>query len=256
MTVTGQTAQGGPAEAHGTATTAATAPARPSASPARPGTRERRSSAVPTRQERETRPEPSGPRLRVTRIGALAAVIVGLLVGVLAADLTATRNPTYSSTAVLLTDQPRALSLADGDGIVLKLARLRLKYIGLVGTPVITTPVARELGRSPSNLGGVLAGIAPPQDININVVAVSADRSLAPRLAQAAAQELSAYAANEQQANGIDPKDQFALTLISPASAPVASVNGKHRPIYVGVGAGILAAGAAAAASSLMRRRT
>jgi hypothetical protein len=183
-------------------------------------------------------------------------VIVGLLVGVLAADLTATRNPTYSSTAVLLTDQPRALSLADGDGIVLKLARLRLKYIGLVGTPVITNPVARDLGRSPGNLGGVLAGIAPPQDININVTAVSADQSLAPRLAQAAAQELSAYAANEQQQNGIAPKDQFALTLISPASAPVASVNGKHRPIYVGVGAGILAAAAAAAASSLMRRRT
>jgi hypothetical protein len=193
--------------------------------------------------------------MQVTRVGALAALIVGLLVGVLAADLTATRHPTYSSTAILLTDQPRALSLADGDGIVLKLARLRLKYIGLVGTQVISTPVARDLGRSPSNLGGLLAAIAPPQNININVVAVSADRSLAPRLAQAAAQELSSYAAREQQANGIAPKDRFALTTVSPASAPLASVSGKHRPIYVGVGAGVLAAAAAAAASSLLRRR-
>jgi hypothetical protein len=251
VTVTGDRAQGGPADA------VAAPPTVPTAGPARTGTRNRRTPAVPAAQERETRPEPGGsPRLRVTRIGALAALIVGLLVGVLAADLTATRNPTYSSTAVLLTDQPRALSLADGDGIVLKLARLRLKYIGLVSTPVITTPVARELGRSPSNLGGMLAGIAPAQNININVVAVSADKSLAPRLAQAAAQELSAYATREQQANGIAEKDQFELTLISPASAPLASVNGKHRPIYVGVGAGILAAAAAAAASSLMRRRT
>lgn len=249
MTVTGHTTQGGPADAE------PALPTVPTVGPSRTVTSGRRAPALPDEREREARPEPSGsPRLRVTRIGALIALIVGLLVGVLAADLTATRNPTYSSTAILLTDQPRALSLADGDGIVLKLARLRLKYIGLVGTPVITTSVARELGRSPSNLGGMLAGIAPAQNININVIAVSADKSLAPRLAQAAAQELSAYAANEQQANGIAAKDQFALTLISPASAPMASVNGKHRPIYVGFGAGILAA-AAAAASSLMRRR-
>ena len=248
MTVTGHTGQGAPADA-GTPL--------PTVGQGRTASKDRRASTRPSVEDRANRSEPGGsPGLRVTRIGALAALIVGLLVGVLAADLTATRNPTYSSTAVLLTDQPRALSLADGDGIVLKLARLRLKYIGLVGTPVITSPVARDLGRSPGNLGGVLAGIAPPQDININVTAVSADQSLAPRLAQAAAQELSAYAANEQQQNGIAQKDQFALTLISPASAPVASVNGKHRPIYVGVGAGILAAAAAAAASSLVRRRS
>jgi hypothetical protein len=211
---------------------------------------------MPVNGMRQPPPEHNGsPRLRVTRIGVFAALIVGLLVGVLAADLTATRNPTYSSTAILLTDQPRALSLADGDGIVLKLARLRLKYIGLVSTPVITTPVARDLGRSPSDLGGIVAGIAPAQNININVVAVSANPALAPRIAQAAALELSAYAAREQRENGIAAKDQFALTLIAPASASMASVNGKHRPIYVGVGAGILAAAAAAAASSLMRRR-
>ena len=247
MTVTGHTAQGAPADA-GTAL--------PTVGPGRAGRPEHAASPMPITEERRAPLDRNGsPRLRVTRIGVLAALIVGLLVGVLAADLTATRNPTYSSTAILLTDQPRALSLADGDGIVLKLARLRLKYIGLVSTPVITTPVARDLGRSPSNLGGIIAGIAPAQNININVVAVSADRTLAPRIAQAAAQELSAYATREQQENGIAAKDQFALTLIAPASPSMASVNGKHRPIYVGVGAGILAAAAAAAASSLMRRR-
>lgn len=250
MTLTGDRAQGGPAD------TEAALPTVPRAASDRLVTSDGRTPSLPGARDGETQQHNGGRApLRVTRIGALAALIVGLLVGVLAADLTATRNPTYSSTAILLTDQPRALSLADGDGVVLKLTRLRLKYIGLVSTPVITTPVARDLGRSPSNLGGILAGIAPPQNININVIAVSADKTLAPRLAQAAARELSAYAAREQQQNGIAAKDRFALTLVSPASPPQASVNGKHRPIYVGVGAGILAAAAAAAASSLTRRR-
>ncbi len=77
---------------------------------------------------------------------AVGAIVVGLLVGLVASLLVKVRDPVYSSKAILLMDQPGAISLDSGDGVVLKLSRLRLKYAGLVGTNAINAAVAHNVG--------------------------------------------------------------------------------------------------------------
>ena len=188
-------------------------------------------------------------------VAMLLAMVVGIAVGVIAASLTSSRAPTYASTAKLLINQPRALSLADSDGVVLKLSRLRLKYIGLVGTPVIDNPVAAQLKRSPADLGGLLDAVAPTQNLNINVIGISADPQTAQQLAQAAAGQLAAYATREQVADGIPPNERFILTMIAPADPATKAAGSRSRPIFVGFGAGVIAAAAVAGGLYLQRRR-
>jgi capsular polysaccharide biosynthesis protein len=188
-------------------------------------------------------------------VAVLLTAVVGIAVGVIAASLTGSRAPTYASTAKLLINQPQALSLADSDGVVLKLSRLRLKYIGLVGTPVIDNPVAAQLKRSPAELGGLLDAVAPTQNLNINVIGISANPQTAQQLAQAAAQQLAAYATREQITDGIAPKERFTLTMIAPADSATKAAGSHARPIFVGFSAGLLAAAAVAAGLYLQRRR-
>jgi capsular polysaccharide biosynthesis protein len=188
-------------------------------------------------------------------VTVLLAAVVGIAVGVIAASLTSSRAPTYASTAKLLINQPRALSLADSDGVVLKLSRLRLKYIGLVGTPVIDNPVAAQLRRSPAQLGGLLDAIAPAQNLNINLVGISANPLTAQQLAEAGAQQLAAYATREQVTDAIPADQRFILTIIAPADPATKAAGSRTRPIFVGFGAGVLAAAAVAGGLYLQRRR-
>jgi capsular polysaccharide biosynthesis protein len=188
-------------------------------------------------------------------VAVLLTAVVGIAVGVIAASLTSSRAPTYASTAKLLINQPRALSLADSDGVVLKLSRLRLKYIGLVGTPVIDNPVAAQLKRSPAQLGGLLDAIAPAQNLNINIVGISANPATAQQLAQAGAQQLAAYAIREQIADAIPANERFILTMIAPADPATKAAGSRSRPIFVGFGAGVIAAAAVAGGLYLQRRR-
>jgi capsular polysaccharide biosynthesis protein len=185
----------------------------------------------------------------------LLAAVVGIAVGVISSSLTSTRASTYSSTAKLLINQPKALSLADSDGVVLKLSRLRLKYIGLVGTPVIGNPVAASLHRSPAQLGGFLDAIAPTQNLNINVIGISANPQTAQKLAQAGAQQLAAYATREQVTDAIPAGERFILTMIAPADTAARAAGSHTRALFVGVGAGALAAAAVAGGLYLQRRR-
>jgi capsular polysaccharide biosynthesis protein len=188
-------------------------------------------------------------------VAVLLTAVVGIAVGVIASSLTSSRAGTYSSTSKLLINQPQALSLSDTDGVVLKLSRLRLKYVGLVGTPVIDNPVAAQLHRSPAQLGGLLDAIAPTQNLNINIIGISANPHNAQQLAQAAAQQLAAYATREQIADRIPANQRFVLTIIAPASSPTRAAGSSTRALFVGCGAGVLAAAAVAGGLFLQRRR-
>jgi len=188
-------------------------------------------------------------------VAVLLTAVVGIAVGVIASSLTAARAGTYSSTSTLLINQPRALSLADSDGIVLKLSRLRLKYVGLVGTPVIDNPVAASLHRTPAKLGGTLYAVAPAQNLNINVVGFSPNPQTAQQLAHAGGLQLAAYATREQVTDGIPANERFVLTVIAPAGSPTQAAGSSTRSVFVGSGAGILAAAAVAGGLFLQRRR-
>jgi hypothetical protein len=221
------------------------------------GTQRARPSPVP-RQSAAPEPAPKleqDPNRRLAVWVAAAAAVVGILLGFLASSLVSTRAPVYTSTAKLLINQPQALSLADSDGIVLKLSRLRLKYVGLVGTPVIDDRVALRMKRPPTALGGTLDAIAPPQNLNINVIGSSTTAASAQSLAQLGAEELAAYATREQITDRIPPNERFVLTVIAPAAKAALPAGSGTRAKLVGAAVGALAAVAVAGAAYARRRR-
>jgi capsular polysaccharide biosynthesis protein len=184
---------------------------------------------------------------------AAGAIVVGLLVGFLAAMLVTARTSVYSSRAVLLMDQPGAISLAEGDGVVLKLSRLRLKYAGLVGTQAVNASVSQALHVPAAALTGQVSASAPGDNLNIVITSQTAKKANAAPLTAATATALQQYIDREQAAAKIAPNLKLRLTLIQPATAASASGSGDHRKVIVGIAAGVLAA-AAVAALGLLRR--
>lgn len=209
-------------------------------------------------RENPERSEPvsGGPLWSSQRKGAslaAVAIIVGLLVGFLAASLVSARTPIYSSKAVLLMDQPGAISLSDGDGVILKLSRLRLKYAGLVGTQTINASVGIALHEPAAGLAGLVTASAPGSNLNIDIVSATAKKADAVTLASSTATTLQHYINAEQLRAKVAPNLRLQLTLIQPATAVAASGKGDHRQAVVGIAAAVLAA-AAVAAAGLLRR--
>ena len=184
---------------------------------------------------------------------AVGAIVVGLLVGLVASLLVKVRDPVYSSKAILLMDQPGAISLDSGDGVVLKLSRLRLKYAGLVGTNAIDASVAHRVGASPASVAGLVTATAPADNLNIVITSATPKRSQAAALAAATATALQRYLDREQASARIATNMRLRLSLIQPAEAVIESGNGDHRQAVVGIAAGVLAA-AAVGALGLLRR--
>jgi capsular polysaccharide biosynthesis protein len=184
---------------------------------------------------------------------ATIAILAGLVVGFLTSALVQAKTPVYRSSAVLLMDQPGAISLSQGDGVVLKLSRLRLKYVGIVGTEVINQPVSKQLRLRADRLGGVVTATAPGDNLNIVITSQTTTKARAVPLAAATATQLQHYLDNEQTLARIASNVRLHLTLVQPASAAAESGNGDHRRAVVGIAAGVLAA-AAVAALGLLRR--
>jgi hypothetical protein len=184
---------------------------------------------------------------------AAAAIVIGLIVGVFAAMLVSARTPVYSSRAVLLMDQPGAISLADGDGVVLKLSRLRLKYVGLVGTQAVNTFVGQALHETPAALAGLVTASAPGDNLNIVVTSRTPKKALAAALTSETSVALQRYIDKEQTTAAIPANLRLHLTLIQPATIATATGTADHRRAVVGIAAAVLAA-AAVAALGLLRR--
>jgi hypothetical protein len=184
---------------------------------------------------------------------AAAAIVIGLVVGVFAAMLVSARTPVYTSRAVLLMDQPGAISLADGDGVVLKLSRLRLKYVGLVGTQAVNTFVGQQLHETPAALAGLVTARAPEDNLNIVIVSRTTKKALAAPLTAQTSVALQRYIDTEQATARIPANLRLHLSQIQPATIATATGTADHRKAVVGIAAAVLAA-AAVAALGLLRR--
>src|SRR4051812_33357702 len=133
---------------------------------------------------------------------ALVMVTLGLLAGGLTAYYEYTRPPTYRSTAALLIDQPHQIATALDDGVVNKLARVRVKYVGLVGTEGFDRPLATQTGQSLGVVHNAVRATADPDSLLVLMSATLRNPSDAEALATAAADYLVSSTSSDQTAEG------------------------------------------------------
>ena len=148
---------------------------------------------------------------------ALFAVVVALLLGSVAAAVVSARTPVYRSAVLLEIDQPQAIAASGDIGVIDKLNRLVPKYAVLARTARITVPVSDRIGLPVGEIAAAVSAAPLGQSLLLSIAAQDSDRETAQQMAQAVADELTAYAAQEQEANQIPPEQRFHFTEIQGA---------------------------------------
>lgn len=205
-------------------------------------------------------PEPAVPErrpagFRIDLITGILALALALLAGAGAALYQNSRPATYQSAATLLIDQPLTVAVADNDGPLAKLQRLRYQYASLLPTDLIAGPVGRQLNLPTATVEGSLSSVVNPVSFTLVVVARGGDAGRTSLIAQAAASQLTSYVAQQQQDASIPQTSRVVLTeVVTPrAGVKVAPTTNKEVVsavvafVVVGLGFLILA--------DLLRRR-
>jgi hypothetical protein len=175
-----------------------------------------RASGPPAWQRRLWRALATAPLVGLT-FGALFA---GILVALSA--FFALKGPTtWTSTTVMVIDDPYDLAAAGDEGQLLKLSELRAKYSGLVSTYSIAQPVANQLHLPVGYVLGSVSTITPLSSLLFEVVATTPTPYPARVLSQAVANEVTSYVQSEEKAFNVPANDRFTITTVDPASAPV-----------------------------------
>lgn len=197
-----------------------------------------------------TDPYPRRPGPLLLLLALVAAVLAGSVVGL------AVRGgaSTFTATALVSVDEPRAVAAAGDAGILEKLSRIRLRYTGLVPTDLLAAPVAARLGVPVGQVRGRLSATALPQDLLLRLACVEPDAAPARRCADALAASLVDLVAHEQQAGGIPADQQLVMTQVQPAGPPARTGPRRSRTAALALLGGLLAAGLVLAAGTRLRR--
>ena len=180
-------------------------------------------------------PPPPPPTLRNA---GLVTMLVGLLaLGAWLAFSTVLQTaPTWSSTTSLLIDQPLGLSVAEDPGLIEKLSRLRFKYAGVVGTAVFAEEVGAARGAD-----GPVPGLSASVDqgsLLLHLTGTSDDADEAQARAADGAQALVDYVDAEQRDAGVPEESLHVLTVVTPATDPVALPTRSERLSLAGLAVG------------------
>ncbi len=182
------------------------------------------------------------------------AVVVAALVAFTGAEYERTRPPVYQSNTTLLLDSP--LAITSNPGSVIAIAQVRIKYVGLVGTDVISQPAADKLGLPLALVAGSVTAGLGPADLNIVLRARGSSPELARQLAAAVGQSLIDYVRNEQANIPLtDPQLRLTLKVVGKAY-PGYRVSPNHRrELTTGAVAGVVGLALAYGVALLATRR-
>ena len=159
--------------------------------------------------------------LRTTPLpGLVFGVALGVVLAVVSAVIALSGPTVYTSTTVMLINDPLALATAGDQGQLLKLDALRYKYSGLAGTEALAAPVAQELKLPVGQVLGAVTTQVPPETLLMDVVATWSTPSEAAALSQAMADQITAYVKTEEVNNAIPLNDRFTFTAVEAASTP------------------------------------
>jgi hypothetical protein len=185
-------------------------------------------------------------------------LLLTVVAAVLAAGLTglAVRggSTTYTATALVSVDEPRAVAAAGDGGVLDKLSRIRFKYVGLVPTDKLAVPVAERLSQPVDLVRGRLSASASPVDLLLRLSCTEPQARPARRCADALAASMVAFVTQEQASQGIPAAQQLVMAQVQAAGPPAAT--GPHRSRTAGLAllAGLLAAAVVLGVGARARR--
>jgi capsular polysaccharide biosynthesis protein len=187
------------------------------------------------------------------------AIVLGLIVALVVAaagGLSVMKGPTtYSSTAVMLIDDPPALATAGDDGVLLKLDALRLKYQALVSTDLIAQPVAAELHMPVGDVLGSVSAVVPYQSLLMDVTGTWSTPAIAQSLAQATANEVTKFVKYESDVYNIPANDRYTFIVIDPATSATASKPSHAHALTLAVGLAVAGFAVTFVATQFWRQR-
>jgi hypothetical protein len=178
-----------------------------------------------------------GTRARFWVSLVATAIVLGVIVGGIAAYAIHRGAPTYQSQALLQIDQAHAVVASPDDGVVAKLSRLRYSYAGLVRTQAFYGPLAKSLDYDDAVVASSVFTIVDPSSLLMAVAARGSDPAKVEAIAAGAAAHLVDFARSEQRDEGIPVAQQVTFAVVSPASQPVKIAPTDHRVALVGAGA-------------------
>ena len=175
---------------------------------------------------------------------ALRAVLVGLFLGFALALIggvsALSGRTTYTSTAVMLINDPYKLATSGQLNEFGSLDVLRYKYSALVGTTAIAGPVATQLGLPVGDVIGALSTNVPSNSLLMSVTATWPTPAGAQKLAQATTNEITAYISQEDNTYNIPTADRFTFEAIDRASPASAHGPSKARAASLAIGLALL----------------
>lgn len=207
-------------------------------------------------------PRPTEPAsLRWWGFGALAplSLVIAAVLVVLAVaagyEVAARRAPTYVASAATMLDQPMAVAQSQDAGVVDKLARLRLKYAGILRSDAVVQVAATASGVSRDTVAATELARVDDGSLLLYVGASSTRPGRAVTVANALASALSAYVTHEQNGAQIAARDRVELTVIAPARHAQAILPTQRQKLLTGFAAGLVAFVVLGGVLDVMRRR-
>lgn len=188
----------------------------------------------------------------LTLVIAALLVLVATIAGY---EVAARRAPTYVASAATMLDQPLTVAQSQDAGVVDKLARLRLKYAGILRSDAVVQVAATSAGVSRDTVAATEIARVDDGSLLLYVGASSTRSARAVRVANALANALSAYVAHEQTSAQIAPRDRVELVVIAPARYAQAVLPTKRQKLLTAFGAGLVAFVVLGGVLDVMRRR-
>src|SRR4051812_4773486 len=150
----------------------------------------------------------------------IAALVVAGILAAVTGIVVMKGTPNYESVAVIELHQPKIFT-DPGPGPITKLNALRARYASLAQTQTVLTPVAQAVGIGPGAAGRAVTVVVSGSSLLMKPTAQTSNPELSQRLADARADQLSAYAAKEQSDDKIATADQVQLGVVRRAQRGV-----------------------------------
>lgn len=188
---------------------------------------------------------------------ALRAVLIGLFLGFVLALIgglsVLSGRTTYTSTAVMLINDPYKLATSGQLNEFGSLDVLRYKYSALVRTTAVAGPVASQTGLPVDEVIGALSTNVPVNSLLMDVTATWPTSGGAVKLAEATANEITTYIRQEDDAYKIPATDRFSFDVIDPALSASAHGPSKARAASLAIGLALLGFAVGFVATQLVR---
>lgn len=163
----------------------------------------------------------------------LFGLLLAAIFGALGAVASLGGQTTYTSTTVMLIDDPYALATNGSSDEFVKLDALRVKYSGLISTDAIAQPVASRLHLPLGEVLGAVSAQVPFEGLLMDVSATWSNAHEAQVVSQAVANQVTTYVHEEDMVYNIPPTDQFTFNTVDPASPSVPHAPSRSRAVIL-----------------------